>query len=220
MPLDDEIQHWIENNQRLTEHPILTKLIQEGCLGKKTLKGFNLYYENGSLGNMNPSFKDELIKIKNKIPPKKLNIIDRFLFRSLNECLGLIEEKVVTNEEILDLVSVSIGYPPDSGGICSIFRHWKPSDIVEKMKEFETEYGSQFKPSPLLLKREKFDRLFTDDKVVESTKKTKEDIVFSNFPTPKQLSSVWTKWTIFMVVILGFVFFNFFVRYNPKYNPK
>eukprot|EP01080_Neovahlkampfia_damariscottae_P006831 gene6831-10996_t len=214
----DEIQNWIKNNERFKENPILTKLIQENSLGKKTSKGFNFYNEKGALGKLNTTFKDELIEYKKVIPPKEKKIIERIIFRSLNESLYLIEEKVVDTEEVIDIISVSIGYPPDSGGICSIFRHWKPSDIIEKLKEFEKDFGNQFKPSSILLKRENSDRLFTDEKVKESTKKFQDDINFSHFPTPKQTTPIFIKWSILAVIVLGFIFFNFFIRYTSKLN--
>ncbi len=118
------------------------KLTEVLGLGKKEGKGFYIYEGEDYLINKKTSFFQ-----KEKILSTPEDIINRGIYRIINEGRKLLEESVVTNENDIDIAMMfGIGFPPFLGGPMNYAKHLGLQKIKTQLKEFSKKLGSRFEP--------------------------------------------------------------------------
>lgn len=216
----DEVQMIIDSLQekhksRFPQNQFIQDLYKEKSYGRKTYKGFYLFFENGQKDvSLNDTFKLKLEKIK-KV--KSVDVLERIYYRILNESFYIFQEGLVDELDKIDYITVSLGIcPPNSGGIFGIFKEFKPKEICEKMKELKKTYGERFELNNLIEERKKFDRLFSNEEFKESSNKIDPGISWNNFPKPRNYAMVWFKWALIGIFILGYLLYYIFGRKTFK----
>ncbi len=134
---------------RMPVASILKRVHDElNLLGKKENKGFYIYKgfstkvnEEVTLPfNLNRQFNDE-------------EIIQRCLYIMVNEACRCLEEKIVTDANIINFAMITgTGFPAYKGGLLSYANDIGLENILNALKEFHGRYGKRFEPSKLLIK--------------------------------------------------------------------
>jgi 3-hydroxyacyl-CoA dehydrogenase len=217
----DQFHNVVENlvgqfPNRFAQNPFVTDLYKEKSFGRKSAIGFSLYLDGGRKDiGLNDTFRDELAKIKKKTGN---DILERILFRLLNESMFILEERLVEDPYIIDVITSSLGITAfQEGGIFALFQNWKPIDILDRLKKLEGLYGSRFSPPQLLKDRVKFDRLLTNDKVTgESSKVLLTPFNWDLFPKARNHAWVFWKWGAVAILIVGFFLVRVFSGRTKK----
>ena len=122
-----------ENTEKLTE--ILG-------LGKKQNKGFYIYEGEDYLINKKISFFQ---KRKTLSTPK--DIINRGVYRMINEGRKLLGESIVKNADDIDVAMMfGTGFPPFLGGPMNYANHIGLDKIKADLKKFSHQWGPRFEP--------------------------------------------------------------------------
>ncbi len=80
------------------------------------------------------------------------------MFVEATRCL---EEDVVKNARYLDMALImGAGFPAFRGGILKYADNYGIKEILSKLQEFETKFGSRYKPSDLLINMVKNNQKF------------------------------------------------------------
>eukprot|EP01063_Lacrimia_lanifica_P013267 TRINITY_DN1989_c0_g1_i1.p1 TRINITY_DN1989_c0_g1~~TRINITY_DN1989_c0_g1_i1.p1 ORF type:complete len:798 (+),score=436.62 TRINITY_DN1989_c0_g1_i1:70-2463(+) len=129
----------------------VTRLSQQGYLGKKNEKGFYKYEKQKEKG----ANKDILAAIGHA-PNSAFNydeVKDRCILLMVNEACYIMEEGLVDDAETVDLGMIfGTGFAPFRGGLLSYADHEGAASIVARMQALQAKYGDAFKPSQTLLK--------------------------------------------------------------------
>ncbi|MFA6917061.1 MAG: 3-hydroxyacyl-CoA dehydrogenase NAD-binding domain-containing protein [Parachlamydiales bacterium] len=146
--------------ERMRPAKILQLMTEKQLYGKKNGKGFYIY--QGSKKTQNPEIND-LIKQVGRKQPNNYNedIIPRFIYGMVNEASRCLEEGIISRPDFLDLgLIMGIGFPPFRGGLLRYADKVTPQNIVATLRRLETQQGSRFKPSNLLVKKAESNTLF------------------------------------------------------------
>ena len=129
-----------------------------GFYGVKSLKGFYLYEQGSSKKRVHSSVYKQLGVSPSQKVLDEQEIIERGLFRMINEAALVLEEQVVSTASDLDLAMImGIGFPPFRGGPLKWADEKGIGVIVEKMRKYaqrnqglqegSINYGLRFEPS-------------------------------------------------------------------------
>ena len=140
----DVISH-LENSGLKFESPkwtnTLTKTLGQG---EKSRKGFYIYDNNKKI-SINEKTKN-LERAKNKPFISNELMIQRGIYRMINEGNKLLKEKIIESEEDIDLALIlGAGFPPFLGGPMNYAKNIGLPKIKEQLKEFENQYGARFR---------------------------------------------------------------------------
>ena len=130
--LQIEIPKW-------TDH--LTEILGQG---EKSGKGFYIYDNkkvslNKNVEGLKRTEKDQVISSE--------DIVQRGIYRMINEGQKLLRDKVVELEDDIDVALIlGAGFPAFLGGPMNYGKNIGWSVIRKKLEEFENRYGSRFKP--------------------------------------------------------------------------
>lgn len=125
---------------RLGVSPILNRLVEAKCLGKKTGKGFYIY--EGKSKKVNP-----LIGPQNK----KSFDFDRVILSMINEASRCLEEQIVTEPGYVDIALImGAGFPPFRGGLLRYADKLGLKTVYEKLKSLESVSEARFKPTQMI----------------------------------------------------------------------
>ena len=118
--------------------------------GKKNIKGFYLYDENGKSTGVNPAVSQKLNS------SKKMDVIDiqmRMILPMINEAAYILEDEIVKNAQDVDLGLVfGIGFPPFRGGLLKYADSEGLDRLLKAIEGFENSVSSErFKPAPYLV---------------------------------------------------------------------
>jgi len=158
--MSGDMTDFVTQREGVTMSEGLPKMFEAGLYGKKNKKGFYKYNDKGKKTGVN---EDVYQYFGN--PPKKdfeLDYIcDRSISLLLNEAVMCLEEGIISDTIDGDLGGVfGIGFLPWSGGPFSYINKVGAKNIVERMKEFESQLGPKFKPRPMLEKYAQENLLF------------------------------------------------------------
>jgi 3-hydroxyacyl-CoA dehydrogenase len=138
---------------------VVQRLVEMQRLGQKTLAGYFKYDKSVGKGRepiadaqVEQIFAEEARRAG--IAPRAAtdgDIRDRLLYALINRGAYLLEERVALRAGDIDIVYVyGYGFPPHHGGPMWYADEIGADKVVARLREFEAEFGPQWKPAPLL----------------------------------------------------------------------
>ncbi|MDZ4662199.1 MAG: 3-hydroxyacyl-CoA dehydrogenase NAD-binding domain-containing protein [Pseudomonadota bacterium] len=139
---------------------VFESLAKTGRLGKKGGKGFYIY--QGREKNVDPTIYTELGLDAPKASHDEKEIIERGIFRMLNEAaIVLKDEKIVETAGELDLAMImGTGFPPFRGGLAKYADSLGPQYVTDELEMMSSKFGQRFKPSQAMVNMAKSGRGF------------------------------------------------------------
>jgi 3-hydroxyacyl-CoA dehydrogenase/enoyl-CoA hydratase/3-hydroxybutyryl-CoA epimerase len=113
----------------------LRALIEQKKLGRKSGAGFYEWKDGKAQKPPGPH------------PPPPPDLIDRMILVLVNECVATLREGVVDDPELIDgAVIFGTGFAPFRGGPLAYARSRGVGEVVARLEELATRYGSRFRP--------------------------------------------------------------------------
>lgn len=135
--------------ERMSGPEYVSILVQQGYLGKKSAAGFYTYGE----GEPEPAgHLERLLGIAQDNPPATGALVDRLVYRLINEAVRCLDEGVAGKAGIeaanqIDLGSaMGFGFPSFRGGIIYHAESIGAGPVLEKLTILERECGPRFSP--------------------------------------------------------------------------
>ncbi|WP_428939433.1 3-hydroxyacyl-CoA dehydrogenase NAD-binding domain-containing protein [Fontivita pretiosa] len=145
---------------RVTLPPALNDAVARGWLGRNSGRGFYIYTPHHHAAA--PTAHRELIEliVKSHAPIPPADVIQwRLLAMMINEAVRLLEERVTSSTDAIDLASLlGLGMGPFRGGIIRFADSVGTRKLVERMKDLAAAHGRRFLPASLLSELAKSDR--------------------------------------------------------------
>ncbi|MGE3143246.1 MAG: 3-hydroxyacyl-CoA dehydrogenase NAD-binding domain-containing protein, partial [Hyphomonadaceae bacterium] len=144
---------WIKAESR--GETIRDRLCEAGRYGQK---GGGGYYDYDADRNPTPSpVAEQIVKefaAKSGKKPRKIGaeeIIERCIYPMINEGARILDEKIAIRASDIDIIWVNgYGWPVYRGGPMMYADQTGLAKVLDKLKAFESQYGAEWKPSPLL----------------------------------------------------------------------
>lgn len=115
-------------------------------LGQGVKSGTGFYIYNNKKAFLNEKTR-ELKQSDQKAALSDEKIIQRGVFRMINEGKKLLKDQVVQSEEDIDLALIlGMGFPPFRGGPMRYAENLNLSQVKKRLEEFSGQYGQRFKP--------------------------------------------------------------------------
>lgn len=133
---------------------MMKDIVQAGFLGRKSGKGIFVYQKKSKSREINPEALD-IIKRYSLQPQgsftdedKQLRMVSRFV----NDAVLCLEENILANPLEGDVGAVfGLGFPPFTGGPFRWVDWYGADKLVAKMEQYQSSYGSPFKPAQTLI---------------------------------------------------------------------
>ncbi len=153
------IQSFIRQGLKLSVPAFVDQLTASGALGRKKGLGFYHYTSQGRPGAVNESMEN-LFNVRSR-SLKKEEGLKRALYRMINECAVVLEEKVVSKPETIDFAMImGAGFPPFYGGPLRYAQQEGFDSIVKNLEQWCDTGLVRFKPADLLAKLAADNQLF------------------------------------------------------------
>ena len=144
-------------NRGVTERTVETVLVSKDRLGQKKNGGYYDYDENRKR-TLSPIALQVIAEIaaENKIeqiPADDEEIIARLLYPIVNEGAKVLDEGIAIRSSDIDIACIKgYNWPTYHGGPMYWANTVGLDNILDKLREFEQRFGSEFTPSPYLIK--------------------------------------------------------------------
>ena len=145
--------------QRMKVAEILKKVYDRRWFGKKTGKGFYIYEGKGHKPNKGVY---NFISRRHKPSLSRLDILNRMLYRMVNEAAMCLEEKVCREASDVDIgMMMGTGFPPFKGGLLRYANYIGCDKVVKDMERFKERFDPErFSPCKYLFDLSKGKRGF------------------------------------------------------------
>jgi 3-hydroxyacyl-CoA dehydrogenase/enoyl-CoA hydratase/3-hydroxybutyryl-CoA epimerase len=115
----------------------LDALLAQKRLGRKSGSGFYEWKDGKAVKPPAPGVP---------VPP---DLIDRLILVLVNECVAVLREGVATEADLIDAAVIfGTGFAPFRGGPLAYARSRGVGEVVARLAELETRYGSRFRADP------------------------------------------------------------------------
>ena len=126
--------------------PAWTQRLTE-VLGQGVKSGTGFYIYSNKKAVLNEKTK-ELRQSDQKTALSEERIIQRGIFRMINEGKKLLKDQVVPSEGDIDLALIlGMGFPPFRGGPMRYAESLNLSQVKKHLEEFSSQYGQRFRPN-------------------------------------------------------------------------
>lgn len=139
---------------RYALHPLIERIYQTGCYGRKTKAGYFDY--SGEKPVPNPRVAEVIQRFQQEKggSPRSMTsteIMDTLLALGINEAAWMIEEGICESPADMDLAMINgTGFPAYRGGILRSADAWGLQAVYAKLLELEGRYGPRYRPAALL----------------------------------------------------------------------
>jgi 3-hydroxyacyl-CoA dehydrogenase/enoyl-CoA hydratase/3-hydroxybutyryl-CoA epimerase len=142
-----------ELGERFAAPAAFDKLIADGRKGKKVEKGFYRYGAAVKKGRKEvDSSVYSLLGVQPSGRLSSAQISNRCLVQMLNEAVRCLEEGIIASARDGDIGAIfGIGFPPFIGGPFRYIDAMGATSLVADLRRYESQFGSRFAPSALLL---------------------------------------------------------------------
>ncbi|XP_078069108.1 trifunctional enzyme subunit alpha, mitochondrial-like [Mustelus asterias] len=134
---------------------LLKEMVAKGFLGRKAGKGCYVYQPGVKGKTLNPGAKEILDRFRLPVNLEVSSDEDiqlRLVSRFTNEAVLCLQEGILSDPVEGDIGAVfGLGFPPCLGGPFKFLDAYGANKLVDKMKKFESVYGSEFTPCQMLL---------------------------------------------------------------------
>ncbi|QDP01774.1 fatty acid oxidation complex subunit alpha FadJ [Thalassotalea sp. PS06] len=142
-----------ELGERFRAPEAFNKLIDDNRKGKKTKKGFYLY--TGKKSKQGKAVDEQVYSLLNVTPQAKFSeqeISERCVLLMVNEAVRCLDEGIIRNCRDGDIGTIfGIGFPPFLGGPFRYLDSLGAKTVVEKLNQFQSQYGEHFAPCEALV---------------------------------------------------------------------
>lgn len=146
---------------RMTPPESMTKVLEEGRLGRKNKRGFYLYEAGGKRQGVDASVYALLPGGGARRPVEPRAIQERLAFAFLNEAVLCLQEGILRSPRDGDVGAIfGLGFPPFLGGPFRYLDHLGARFAVEILERLRARHGDRFKPAPLLVDRAREGKTF------------------------------------------------------------
>jgi 3-hydroxyacyl-CoA dehydrogenase/enoyl-CoA hydratase/carnithine racemase len=135
-------------------HPLIERIYQTGCYGRKTGAGYFDY--SGENPVPNPKVMEVIRQFRQEkgVSPWSMEaseIMDTLLALGINEAALMIEEGICDRPADMDLALINgAGFPAYRGGILRCADAWGLMAVYEKLLDLEKRYGLRYRPAALI----------------------------------------------------------------------
>ncbi len=137
--------------------PIVTKLIEDGRLGRKSGRGF-YRYRNGNRCGVDSSIY-ELIGVRPTRRPAPQDVEQRLVLAMLNEAARALSAGVVRQPRDGDIGAIfGFGFPAFRGGPLRYIDHRGAASIVTALEGYASRLGDRFAPASRLVEMARTNR--------------------------------------------------------------
>jgi 3-hydroxyacyl-CoA dehydrogenase / enoyl-CoA hydratase / 3-hydroxybutyryl-CoA epimerase len=136
--------------ERLKPSTVVSRLIEDGRLGRKNGRGF-YRYEDGKKAGVDESVYP-LLGVTPKPDASPTMVEQRLVYAMLNEAALAVAEGVVRSPRDGDIGAIfGIGFPPFRGGPLRLIDDLGAARVVEVLTGLQQQYGERFAPAPSLV---------------------------------------------------------------------
>jgi 3-hydroxyacyl-CoA dehydrogenase/enoyl-CoA hydratase/carnithine racemase len=149
---------------RYALHPLIERIYQTGCYGRKTKAGY--YDYSGEKPVPNPKVAEVIRQFQQEkgVSPRSMEaaeIMDTLLALGINEAALIIAEGICDRSADMDLAMINgTGFPAYRGGILRYADAWGLKGVYEKLLELEKRYGLRYRPAALIQEMAESEKTF------------------------------------------------------------
>jgi 3-hydroxyacyl-CoA dehydrogenase/enoyl-CoA hydratase/3-hydroxybutyryl-CoA epimerase len=128
----------------------LSRLTEDGRLGRKSGRGFYLYKDGKKLEADSAVY--DIIGTAPRSPASPQDIDQRLVYAMLNEAVRALDEGVVRSPRDGDIGAIfGMGFPPFRGGPFRYLDRAGAGQAVAVLERLRSKYGGRFAPAPRLI---------------------------------------------------------------------
>ncbi len=149
---------------RMAPPAALSRLLDDGRLGRKSKKGFYVYGDKKkSRGKkeVDPSVYDLLPGGRERQKVRREVIVERVVLQFVNEAIRCLGEGILRSPRDGDVGAIfGLGFPPFLGGPFRYADAVGAKPLLDRLERWHDKYGDRFEPAPLLVEHARLDTKF------------------------------------------------------------